>query len=136
MDCPAESCTAVPLSCSVNVPFRTRRKWLSSGLLGPVPGLRPPGWTVACRAWIPGKPAGVRSRSRAPSGVVAGAAGTALGLAPTIALSAALGVVSTSVLLASPIRSMKQLPQQATPHDEPGNGPGLASAAVLPPSET
>ena len=67
--------------------------------------------------------------ARALAGVVAGIAGTALGLAPTIALSAALGVVSTSVLLASPIRTMKQLPQQATLHDEPGTKPGLASAA-------
>ena len=70
--------------------------------------------------------------ARALAGVVAGTAGTVLGLAPTIALSAALGVVSTSVLLASPIRSMKQLPRQATPHDEPANGHGLASAAVMP----
>jgi MFS family permease len=74
--------------------------------------------------------------ARALAGVVAGTAGTVLGLAPTIALSAALGVVSISVLLASPIRSMKQLPQPPTSRDEPANGPGLVSAAVMPPSET
>src|ERR1700722_12545419 len=59
MDCPAQSCSAVPLSCSVNVPRRTRRKWLSSGLPAPAPApeLWPPGWTVAWRTWMPGKPA-------------------------------------------------------------------------------
>ena len=74
--------------------------------------------------------------ARAVAGVVAGTVGTVLGVAPTIALSAALGVVSISVLLASPIRSLKQLPPQATPHDQPANGPGLAPAEVMSPSET
>jgi MFS family permease len=50
---------------------------------------------------------------RSLAGLVAGALGTALGLAPTITFAAALGVASTLILLSSPIRGIAELPEQA-----------------------
>lgn len=56
--------------------------------------------------------------ARALAGLVAAAIGTRLGLAPSITLAAALGVASVTILVASPVRTIRQLPGQASP-DEP-----------------
>jgi len=48
--------------------------------------------------------------ARALAGLAAAAIGTRLGLAPAIALAAALGVASITILIASPVRTMRQLP--------------------------
>lgn len=53
--------------------------------------------------------------ARALAGLVAAAIGTRLGLAPSITLAAALGVASIMILIASPVRTMRRLPEQASP---------------------
>lgn len=50
---------------------------------------------------------------RSLAGLTAGALGTAIGLAPTITLAAALGLASTLLLVGSPLRALADLPEQA-----------------------
>jgi MFS family permease len=67
--------------------------------------------------------------ARALAGLAAAAIGTQLGLGPAITLAAALGVASIAILIASPVRTMRQLPGQASPDEsaQPGS-PSPASA--------
>ena len=67
--------------------------------------------------------------ARALAGLAAAAIGTLLGLGPAITLAAALGVASITILIASPVRTMRQLPGQASPDEsaQPGS-PSPASA--------
>lgn len=69
--------------------------------------------------------------ARALAGLAAAAIGTQLGLAPAITLAATLGVAGVTILIASPVRTMRQLPGPASP-DEPAQ-PDCASP-VSPPS--
>jgi MFS family permease len=70
--------------------------------------------------------------ARALAGLAAAAIGTQLGLAPAIALAAALGVASITILIASPVRTMRRLPGQAPP-DEPVQPDSSSPASALSP---
>jgi hypothetical protein len=70
--------------------------------------------------------------ARALAGLAAAAIGTQLGLAPAITLAAALGVASITILIASPVRTMRQLPAQASP-DEPVQPDSSGPASALSP---
>jgi len=70
--------------------------------------------------------------ARALAGLAAAAIGTQFGLAPAIILAAALGVASITVLIASPVRTIKQLPGQAPP-DEPVQPDSSSPAPALSP---
>jgi MFS family permease len=70
--------------------------------------------------------------ARALAGLAAAAIGTQLGLAHAITLAAALGVASITILIASPVRTMRQLPGQASP-DEPVQSDSSSPASALSP---
>ena len=70
--------------------------------------------------------------ARALAGLAAAAIGTQLGLATAITLAAALGVASIAILIASPVRTMRQLPGQAPP-DEPVQPDSSSPASALSP---
>ena len=53
--------------------------------------------------------------AQALAGLAAAAIGSQLGLGPAIALAAGLGTASIAILIMSPIRRLKQLPDQTCP---------------------
>lgn len=70
--------------------------------------------------------------ARALAGLVAAAIGTRLGLAPSITLAATLAVASITILIASPVRTMRQLPGQASP-DKPVQPDSSSPVSALSP---